>query len=228
MFCLRVCLRTTCVPSEAREGIGSLGLELTLWATVMWVLGIKLGPLQEQPLLSTTEPSLQPKAHFLFPSFSPAVSGWAGICGVFCLCFQSAQIPSVDYNRQVPILLLPGAASPLNCWAPMLFSWAFSWFIFKIHSGLRSFSPTSQFRNAASLIVQGCLELTILLPPLPKSWGYKHAPPQSAHISRITSPRELDAPLPPQSLSAGHFTFSFRFLCVFTFGAKIRINDGPV
>lgn len=57
MFALFVSL----VLQRPEEGVSPLGLEL--W--MIWVLGIKLGPLEKQPVLLTTKPSLQPSpGHF--------------------------------------------------------------------------------------------------------------------------------------------------------------------
>ena len=41
-----------------------LGLELQMPNNYLWVLGIEPGPLEEQPVLLTTQPSLQPLTVF--------------------------------------------------------------------------------------------------------------------------------------------------------------------
>ena len=68
MFWVHVCLCTLCVPNAQGDQKRELGpLELKLWMVVNWVLGIEpVGAgdwtwvLEEESVLLTTEPSLQP------------------------------------------------------------------------------------------------------------------------------------------------------------------------
>ena len=54
MFCLHVCLCTTCMPGTHR---GQRRVSYPVERE--WVLGIEPGPLKEQPVLFTAEPSFQ-------------------------------------------------------------------------------------------------------------------------------------------------------------------------
>lgn len=51
------CIHILCL-QRPEEGVGSCGIEVTIVNT-MWVLGLKPGLLEEQPVLLTTEPSLR-------------------------------------------------------------------------------------------------------------------------------------------------------------------------
>jgi hypothetical protein len=56
------CLHTTCVPGAwkgQKRTLERMELELAQFWVAMQMLGIKPGPLQEQPVLLTTDPSLQ-------------------------------------------------------------------------------------------------------------------------------------------------------------------------
>lgn len=67
-ICLHSCLCTTCMLGNHRDlkkVLDLLKLELQLRAST-WVLGIKCGPLEEQPVLLTDTPSLQLHRQNLF------------------------------------------------------------------------------------------------------------------------------------------------------------------
>lgn len=66
------CLHTTCVPGAWRgqkRTLDWMELELAQLWVVRQILRIKPGPLQEQPVLLTTEPSLQPLNASSFKDF---------------------------------------------------------------------------------------------------------------------------------------------------------------
>lgn len=76
-YCSHVCL-VLCTCSTFRDQkreSDPLVVELELLAA-MEELGMNLGPLQEQQVFITTEPSLQPQVIFLFTSFLSVVSGF--------------------------------------------------------------------------------------------------------------------------------------------------------
>lgn len=70
VFCLHMCIYTTCVQGLQRPGEWVNPLDcsyMRLWA-VIWCLGLSLEPITEQQVLFTTQPSLHP---FLpFPSLA--------------------------------------------------------------------------------------------------------------------------------------------------------------
>jgi hypothetical protein len=86
VFHLHVCLcyHVSMVPAEARESVRVPGILITgWWWAAMWVLGIELGLLEEQPVLWTTEPSLQATSYSLSLSLSLSLSKKP-----LCLCLH--------------------------------------------------------------------------------------------------------------------------------------------
>jgi hypothetical protein len=61
-----VCAAHTCSAYVCQKGMleGPLELELQEFVTILWLLGTKPGPLQEQPVLLITEPPLQHTSEF--------------------------------------------------------------------------------------------------------------------------------------------------------------------
>lgn len=61
-----VCAIRMCGTHRGLQGaLDPLGLELQIVKATMWVLGTKIGPLEEQSVLLTTWPPLQPQGVLL-------------------------------------------------------------------------------------------------------------------------------------------------------------------
>lgn len=78
VFCLHLHMCATCVPGAWGGQMKALdpmpGLTYRL-CTIMWVLGLNLGPLKKQQVLLTTQPSLWPPWSFL---------SLLAVCNTFC------------------------------------------------------------------------------------------------------------------------------------------------
>ena len=106
------------VPSK---DTGHLGLELPPEPPPSECWESSPGPLEEQSVLFTSEPSLQVQVRLLF-LFSLCISDCARICRVSWFCLQGAGIINASHNGEFPFPTLGGAASPLSCWARKCFS----------------------------------------------------------------------------------------------------------
>lgn len=93
--------------------------------TIIWVQGIETGPLNEQPLLLTTDPSFQPILHSYYQYLTvPGALPTPSLCSSNCLFSQSKVCRNVSvafmsshdtsYLEQTLIAVLPTHCFP--CW----------------------------------------------------------------------------------------------------------------
>ena len=89
---MHVCLCTICLLSELRSEEGTGPDEITLW-----VVGTDLGPLQEQQVLLSAEPSLQTNLVFCIVHLYFAFDSCSNHSSIF-----NPRLPNIQETDQVP------------------------------------------------------------------------------------------------------------------------------